>query len=123
MRKQELSPFGEWLMAEGAARNLTQTQLAHASGLSQGTVSLITRGIQQPRVTTCQALARGLNIPVENVLRQAGLMDPDPQRPVIPPDLRQLFEEIQQLHPELRAPVLHAWRSILAATKAALPDR
>ncbi len=123
MTRRELTPFGQWLLEECKSRDITQTNLSLMAGLNRSTVSLVARGYQRPRITTCLALAGALNLPPEYVLRQAGLMSIENDAPVVPPELRDLVAEIQELPVERRKLVLAAWRATLDAVTAEPPSR
>lgn len=118
MTRRELTPFGQWLLEECKSRGITQSDLSLTAGLNRSTVSLIARGYQRPRVTTCLALAGALDLPPEYVLRQAGLMSIETGAPVVPPELRDLVDEIQALPVARRKLVLAAWRATLDAVTA-----
>lgn len=122
MTRRELTPFGQWLLEECKTREITQSDLSLRAGLNRSTVSLVARGYQKPRVTTCLALAGALDLPPEYVLRQAGLMSIDNDAPVVPPELRDLVAEIEQLPYARRKLVLAAWRATLDAVIAEPPS-
>ncbi|MDO8213616.1 helix-turn-helix domain-containing protein [Conexibacter sp. CPCC 206217] len=57
-----LTTFAENLRATRARRDLTQEQLAYASGVTAGEVSRMERGIREPRVLTLVKLADALEV-------------------------------------------------------------
>lgn len=51
-----------------ALRNLTQWQLAQATGLSQSTLSQVENGLVVPKYKALEKIAEALGTPVENLL-------------------------------------------------------
>jgi len=75
--------FSEWLMEQIAIRNISQSDLARASGLSRATISdFINRKRSNPDQTSLNAIAQGLGVPPDTVYRAAGLLPPLPERRV-----------------------------------------
>ncbi len=76
--------FAAWLTQQLRQRGWTQGQLILQSGttdedrLSSATVSRYSTGKMLPDAASCQKIARAFNLPVELVLRKAGLIDPLP---------------------------------------------
>lgn len=60
--------IGQRVAALRKAAKLTQADLAHRSGLHPQTISDIERDANEPMVTTVQALARGLDVTVADLL-------------------------------------------------------
>ena len=67
--------FIAWLDAELAQRRWSYHQLARRSGLSHSMLSRVRRG-GAPGWSLCRAVAAALDLPPEQVLRQAGLLPP-----------------------------------------------
>lgn len=117
MTVREISPFGEWLKEQAAARNLNLAQTARRAGLSKSTLTLAMYG-HRPRVQTCQALADALQLPVEQVLRAAGHLDQKEDGFEIPPELWDLVRDLRAVSPEVRRTVIQAWRAALEIARA-----
>ena len=66
--------FSEWLAAELSQRGWHQAELVRRSGLSVGHVSRIITGQRLPGPDAIQGIARALKMPVEEVMRKAGLL-------------------------------------------------
>lgn len=66
--------FVDWLVDELKARNVSQAELAKRSGMSQASISLVISGKRNPGIDFCNAVAKALNIPTEEVLSSAGLL-------------------------------------------------
>ncbi|HEU5380336.1 MAG TPA: helix-turn-helix transcriptional regulator [Ktedonobacteraceae bacterium] len=75
------SPFTEWFKQQLYQRGWTQGKLITQSGktkgerLSSATVSRYSTGKMLPDAASCQKIARAFDVPVEFVLRKAGLID------------------------------------------------
>ena len=74
--------FAQWLNSQLLQRRWTQGKLILHSGasdeerLSSAAVSRYCTGKMLPDATSCQKIARALDLPVELVLRKAALIDP-----------------------------------------------
>ena len=66
--------FSEWLEAELNQRGWRQAELVRRSGLSVGHVSRIITSQRLPGSDAIQGIARAFKMPVEDVMRQAGLL-------------------------------------------------
>lgn len=53
--------------------NMSQTELAHRSGLSKQAISVLIKGGSDPLVSTLIALSRGLKTPPEKLFREADI--------------------------------------------------
>src|SRR6266571_7777472 len=79
--------FSTWLNEELQRRGWTQGKLISQSGtndderLSSAAVSRYSTGKMLPDVASCQKIARAFGLPVDVVLRKAGLIDPLPDEP------------------------------------------
>jgi transcriptional regulator with XRE-family HTH domain len=73
-----------YLNAEMDRRGWSLRQIARRAAISHTTVVKMANGIGRPEVETCQALARALEIPVEDIFRLAGILPaaPSPNRGV-----------------------------------------
>ena len=76
--------FAEWFTDQLRQRGWTQGKLILQSGstdeerLSSAAVSRYSTGKMLPDVVSCQKIARALGLPIELVLRKAGLIEPLP---------------------------------------------
>lgn len=74
-------PFGEWLTRELAKRNMRPADLGRLSGLDSAVVSNLMSGKRNPGTKTSAAIAKALDMSVDEVLQAAGLtqsMSDDP---------------------------------------------
>lgn len=72
------TPFVSWLQSVLTDREISQAELARRSGLSRAAISNILGGMRNPGNEVCSAIAKGLNIPEDEVFIQAGLMSQKP---------------------------------------------
>jgi transcriptional regulator with XRE-family HTH domain len=63
-----LERFGANVRAARHAKNWTQEDLAHASGLTSVQISRIERGVREVRLTTILRLLRALDVPPTELL-------------------------------------------------------
>jgi transcriptional regulator with XRE-family HTH domain len=70
--------FWLWVQQQMEARDLTWYTLEKAGGVSNAAISRLAREWRKPTVFVCQAIARGLRIGLEDVLRQAGYLPSQP---------------------------------------------
>lgn len=99
--------FSEWLVNELRKREMTQADLARASGISRGGISNLINQVRNPDAETCLAIARALNLPAETVFRAAGLLPP------VPSDTQyqeEFFHLLSQLSPQERQEILELLR-------------
>jgi transcriptional regulator with XRE-family HTH domain len=76
--------FATYLLDQIKTRNLSQSDLARASGLSRQEISdIINRKRLTPNNETLIAIAHGLKLPPESVLRAAGQLPPLPSQQAI----------------------------------------
>lgn len=68
--------FSEWVTEELNQRGWHQAELVRRSGLSVGHVSRIVTGQRLPGKDAIQGIARAFKMPVEEVMRRAGLLPP-----------------------------------------------
>lgn len=66
--------FSDWLVEQMSSRNMSQADLARASGLTRGGVSNLVNQVRNPDPETCNLLAKAFGIPPEFVYQAAGLL-------------------------------------------------
>jgi len=110
--------FGAWLQQRMYERNLSQADLARATGRSTNIVSLWYRGIKQPSVRSVPRLATALGVADAEVLRVltgaepqepprdvvAALMQRIPEVPLSPAEVRLLCDLV-----EASVWMIHRW--------------
>jgi transcriptional regulator with XRE-family HTH domain len=65
MKQRKRTTLAEYLFSIRSDRGLTQAQLAQRAGINQSTVQRIEQKGAKPSVFTALALARALEIPIE----------------------------------------------------------
>ena len=70
--------FTEWLQKAMLERGWSQADLSAKSGISEPHISKIVNGRRKIGVDACNAIAKAFNMPPEQVLRIAGLIDQAP---------------------------------------------
>lgn len=108
--------FPDWLQAQLDDRGMTAYKLSKLSGKDQGVISRILSRERNPEPDTLIAIAKGLKLPVEVVLRAAG---------ILPPDTTSGLSEEQQavIHAVSQVSDVKVLRMISAMLDQALEDR
>lgn len=88
--------FDEWLSGEMEKRSWSQSDLARHAGLSQAQVSRVANGLRPPGNDFCLAVAKAFKLPVEIVMRKAGLLPPDGEKTEQKDELVYLFDQLKQ---------------------------
>ncbi len=71
--------FGEWLEAELARQNMSQSDLGRRARIDKGIISRAINKERLPSPDSLSAIARGLRLPPKVVFEAAGLLPPDPE--------------------------------------------
>lgn len=115
------SRFNDWLLTELDDRGWNQSDLARKSGMSPGHISHILAGTRKAGLDFYQGVGRALRVPLDEVLRQAGLIAPPAaDDPLIETVLRRMYA----IPPSQRQPLidlLHSLLDIIEPLAAALP--
>ncbi len=67
--------FGDFLQSQRRLANISQRQLARASGVSDSYLSQVERGLYRPSAEVLKALAQAFEMPVSTMFAQSGLID------------------------------------------------
>jgi transcriptional regulator with XRE-family HTH domain len=70
----QMELLGSFIRSQRKTANLTLRQLAERTRLSNPYLSQIERGLHQPSVRVIRSIAEALNVSVETLLAQAGLL-------------------------------------------------
>ena len=73
--------FSVWLEEQMREREWTQAELARKAGLTRGAINNILTQHRQPGPEAARAIAHALDLPEEEVFRQAGLLSAKPEEP------------------------------------------
>jgi transcriptional regulator with XRE-family HTH domain len=75
--------LGQNIREHRKERKMSQTELAQRAGVALMTISRLERGEHDPHVRTLSQIARGLGVPLLELMRSAGYFendDPDTER-------------------------------------------
>jgi transcriptional regulator with XRE-family HTH domain len=75
--KRQAESFGSYLRAQRRLADLSLRELAAMTDVSNAYLSQVERGQHHPSVRVLRSLAEALNITAEQMLTQAGLLEPD----------------------------------------------
>ena len=75
--KRQAESFGSYLRAQRRLADLSLRELAAITDVSNAYLSQLERGQHYPSVRVLRSLAEALNITAEQMLTQAGLLEPD----------------------------------------------
>lgn len=70
-------PVGEKIKALRKQKNISQEKLERRSGVSQSSISAIERGERVPTIDTLTMIAKGLCVPVSELIEKEGQEKPD----------------------------------------------
>jgi len=102
--------FPEWLQTELDNREWTQADLARKAELSRTVISRVMNGERLPGVDFCKGVARAFNLRDIEVMRRAGLADPEPATDI--PSIRELVGTFNELDDENRETILKMLRAL-----------
>ena len=111
--------FSDWLKAELERRKWKPTELARRAELDDGIISRALSGARVPSTKSLERIADALDVPVEEVFRQVGLLPPDEEEDqwVI-----RMSRRLERLPPELRE-IAEAMIKVLADRELAERER
>jgi len=89
--------FPVWIKNELKSKGLTQADLVKSSGISNAQISRIINKHNQPTAETLIAIARGLQVPANEVFQAAGLL---PSATEITPLMERAIYYLSHLGPE-----------------------
>jgi len=73
--------LGSFIRMQRELANLSVRATAARAGISNPYLSQLERGLHEPSVRVLTAVARALHVPAETLLHEAGLVDPEGDRP------------------------------------------
>lgn len=118
--KAQQEALGAFIKAQRQVANLSLREMARATDVSNAYLSQIERGLHQPSVRVLRSLAEALNVSIETLLQQAGLIDDDghaepapgaPEPPAGPARTVAAILADPSLTPEQREALLTVYRS------------
>jgi transcriptional regulator with XRE-family HTH domain len=72
-------PLGEFIRLQREIAHLSLRQLSELSDVSNAYLSQVERGMHEPSVRVLRAITEALSLPADTLLREAGLLDQEPQ--------------------------------------------
>ena len=95
--------FADWLLGEIRERNMSQSDLARASGVTRAAISDVVNGRRMPGKVLLNGVARALSIPPEQVFRVAGILPPSDG---VDDEIERIIHEANKLNAQDKAEVL-----------------
>lgn len=106
--------FGDWLEERIKEKGMKPADLTHEANVGTGTIYNILNNNRKPGLEVILAIAHALNLPAEEVFRQAGFLPPKPKLDAESEEALHLF---RQLSPEIRHLILKALRVWVETTE------
>ena len=105
--------FVDWLTGEIRQSGLSYSEIARRGGISHVRISQVMNG-EPPGANFCLGIARGLNLPPEEVMRRAGIL------PSLPPEVaeeKEVIRIVRELSRQLRRSALAMLRGLAGVTR------
>ena len=77
--KEHLRRLGEYIRAQRQFSQLSQRQLAQLADLSDTYMSQLERGLHEPSIRVLRAVADGLGLSAEDLIRRAAALNEEPE--------------------------------------------
>lgn len=113
--RAHLQRLGRVIRERRTAAEMSLRELAARTNVSNPYLSQIERGLHEPSVRVLRAIAHALNMSVEALMAQAGLVDPPPRDGV--PSVEEAIAADPHLTDEQRAALLAVYRSYVEDAK------
>jgi len=101
--------FWDWVDKEVEARGLNYYRMEMDAGASNAVLSRPARNRSNPTIGACEVIAHGFDMPLEQVFRRAGILDPLPPESVHDGEAMALF---RKLAPALQHVVIDCMKSM-----------
>lgn len=98
--------FGDWLLEQLKERNISQSELSRAAGISKGTISNLINGTKGKGPDSLTAIAHALKLPVDLVFEKAKMLPSKPGLSAIKRKLAHVAEELPDSDIELAVTLL-----------------
>ena len=108
--------FGDFLPSQRRLANISQRQLARASGVSDSYLSQVERGLYRPSAEVLKALAHAFEMPVSTMFTQSGLMDTEPKHDASP-SIEAAIRHDTQLNAEQKSAMLAVYKAFVKAPR------
>jgi transcriptional regulator with XRE-family HTH domain len=77
--KGQLTALGHVIRTQRQLAKLSLRDLSALTDISNAYLSQVERGMHEPSVRVLRAIAHALSLPPDSLLREAGLLDPEPE--------------------------------------------
>lgn len=84
--------FGRWLSGELDKREMSQSDLSRAAGVTRATINGVITGRRQPGSHLLAAISKALIIPLEDLYQVAG---------ILPPSKKESYEKLNMMFSKL----------------------
>ena len=105
----QMETFQEWLETELNRRDWRIADLARRASVDKGNLSRVLSGLRNPGPDICLAIARALNVPPEDVFRQAGILPPKAEVDAKSEEMLHLFQQLKAEDQERLLQTARAW--------------
>ncbi len=112
--------FGDWLKKELDKRGWVQAELARRSGVPQGQISNIIRGIRQPGPEPCSAIGQALGVSREEIFQARGWLLNGSETDLklrLSPEITQIAVRMDQLPSIQRQTAIQVTATLIDALK------
>lgn len=113
--RAHLQRLGRVIRERRTAAEMSLRELAARTNVSNPYLSQIERGLHEPSVRVLRAIAHALNMSIDALMAQAGLVDPPPKEDV--PSVEEAIAADPHLTDEQRAALLAVYRSYVEDAK------
>ena len=108
--------FGDFLQSQRRLANISQRQLARASGVSDSYLSQVERGLYRPSAEVLKALAQAFEMPLSTMFAQSGLMDAASED-VPSPGIEAAIRNDSQLNTQQKSALLGVYKAFIAESR------
>ena len=108
--------FGDFLQSQRRLANISQRQLARASGVSDSYLSQVERGLYRPSAEVLKALAQAFEMPLSTMFAQSGLVDAGSED-VPSPGIEAAIRNDSQLNTQQKSALLGVYKAFIAESR------
>jgi transcriptional regulator with XRE-family HTH domain len=112
----QLEALGALIRAQRASAGLSLRELAERTAVSNAYLSQIERGLHEPSISVLSAIARALDVQLEELLRRAGLLETDAAGALVIDTEAAILGDPQLSEPQ-RIALLSVYRSFVPARR------
>ena len=109
-----LSALGDYIRTQRRLANLSLRDMAERTKISNPYLSQVERGLHEPSVRVLKAIATALNVSAETLLRNAGLLEAEPDATDDAPETEAAIRADDRLTADQKQALLAVYRSYVA---------